>query len=177
MSNSTRSAASFNLTQKPLQNGAFSPRLGRLTVTKAEGHTVQVETPGFITSTSRGIVPHLTKDHVDRSDAIRLVNMPFETLWVFSAQNCLSSYYLASSLEHSPPLPTIIGGPHALQKSVGLNNVRHIISMSLRDPCDGREMPPNGKKFVNAWCIRGVRKVTFEHIVYPYRSDIDIDRA
>ena len=31
--------------------------------------------------------------------------------------------------------------------------------MSLRDPADGREMPPNGKLFVTAQSLRGARKV------------------
>ena len=94
-----------------------------------------------------------------------------------NAELLVTLLFNIGSLEHNPPLPTIIGGPHALQKLVGLNNERHVISMSLRDHCDGREMPPNGKKFVNAWCIRGVRKVKFQRIVHPYGSDVDIDRA
>ncbi|CDO69005.1 hypothetical protein BN946_scf184834.g12 [Trametes cinnabarina] len=32
--------------------------------------------------------------------------------------------------------------------------------MTLRDPSDGRKMPPNGNDFVAAHCTRGVRKVT-----------------
>ncbi len=31
--------------------------------------------------------------------------------------------------------------------------------MSLRDPADDRDMPPNGNDFVSALCLRGVRKV------------------
>lgn len=33
--------------------------------------------------------------------------------------------------------------------------------MSLRDPADDRDMPPNGNVFVSALCLRGVRKVHF----------------
>lgn len=32
--------------------------------------------------------------------------------------------------------------------------------MSLRDPADNRDMPPNGNDFVSALCLRGIRKVT-----------------
>jgi len=32
--------------------------------------------------------------------------------------------------------------------------------MSLREPADDRDMPPNGNDFVSALCLRGVRKVT-----------------
>lgn len=64
-----------------------------------------------------------------------------------------------ASLERTPPVPTLQGGENSLHRFLGLRKERHILSMSLRDPFDGRELPPNGNKFVNAHCIRGVRKV------------------
>ena len=64
-----------------------------------------------------------------------------------------------ASLERNPPVPTLQDGKNALHSFLGLQKERHILSMSLRDPFDRRELPPNGSKFINAHCIRGVRKV------------------
>ncbi|KAH8112424.1 tRNA-guanine(15) transglycosylase-like protein [Phellopilus nigrolimitatus] len=108
-----------------------------------------ISTPGFITSTSRGVVPHLTRDHVEATDAVKWVHVPFETF-----------------LERSPPIPTLLDEKHPLHALLGFQNDRHLLSMSLRDPSDGRELPPNGNAFINASCIRGVRKIHPEQ----YRS-------
>ena len=68
----------------------FGSRLGSFQVSKknsksngnGNGRKIELETPNLITSTSRGVVPHLTLDHVMTTDAIKWVHVPFETLWV-----------------------------------------------------------------------------------------------
>ncbi|KAI9438255.1 tRNA-guanine(15) transglycosylase-like protein [Lactarius indigo] len=123
---------------------SFSPRLGSLSVHRtSENATITVSTPGLITSTSRGVVPHLSSDHTRVSDAIRWLHIPFE-----------------SFLELSPPVPTFHPGPYPLHASLGFRPNRHILTLSLRDPADDRDMPPNGNSFVSALCLRGVRKET-----------------
>ncbi|KAL5514900.1 hypothetical protein ACEPAG_2216 [Sanghuangporus baumii] len=144
-----RSEASFHRILQCRSRGSSGPRLGRLTVKKPDGSEIKIDTPGIITSTSRGVVPHLTGDYVQKSDAIRWVHIAFETF-----------------LERTPPIPTLIDANKPLETLAGLQEDRHVLSMSLRDPHDVREMPPNGNKFMNANCIRGVRKVTPEQ----YRS-------
>ena len=58
----------------------FGPRLGLFclepTATRAE---IKVETPGITVCTSRGVVPHLSRDHVRISQAIKLIDLPFES--------------------------------------------------------------------------------------------------
>lgn len=51
-----------------------------MAVQKAEGYDLEIESPGLIASTSRGVVPHLTRDHVEKSGSIKLVHIPFESL-------------------------------------------------------------------------------------------------
>ena len=59
----------------------FSPRLGTVALSRqSENTTLEVHTPGLITSTSRGVVPHLSGDHTKASEAIRWVHVPFESL-------------------------------------------------------------------------------------------------
>ncbi|KAL4264272.1 Queuine tRNA-ribosyltransferase-like protein [Pleurotus pulmonarius] len=118
-------------------------RVGTLTLVRPEGQTITIHTPGLITSTSRGVVPHLSRDHCQSTEAIRWANIPFETF-----------------LEQSPPIPTYQTGPHPLHKFLGYEPSRNLLSMSIRDPHDGREMPPNGQNHISAYCVRGVRKVT-----------------
>ncbi|KAL5520596.1 hypothetical protein ACEPAF_2597 [Sanghuangporus sanghuang] len=151
-----RSEASFHRILQCRSRGPSGPRLGRLTVKKPGGSKIKIDTPGIITSTSRGVVPHLTRDHVQRAESIRWVYMAFETF-----------------LERTPPIPTLIDANKPLETLAGLQEDKHVLSMSLRDPHDVREMPPNGNKFMNANCIRGVKKVTpeqyrfFVHICNP----------
>ncbi|KAI5118130.1 hypothetical protein M0805_008037 [Coniferiporia weirii] len=153
-----RSDASFHRILYSQIRGAFSPRLGKFTLKKTSGNEIHIDTPGLITSTSRGTVPHLTRDHVENTGAIKWVHVPFETF-----------------LERSPPIPTLLGGEKALQNLLGFSDGRHLISMSLRDPFDGRQMPPNGNKFVNANCIRGVRKITPEqYLSFVLACDPDL---
>ncbi|EIM87554.1 uncharacterized protein STEHIDRAFT_56363 [Stereum hirsutum FP-91666 SS1] len=121
----------------------WGPRVGRVSIRRQDGTSLEIKTPGLITSTSRGIVPHLARDTTRATKAIAWVHIPFE-----------------SFLDRIPPVPTLQQGPHPLHKYLGFLPSQHIISTSLRDPFDGREMPANGHEFVNAYCLRGVRKVT-----------------
>ncbi|KAL6309181.1 tRNA-guanine(15) transglycosylase-like protein [Sparassis latifolia] len=102
-----------------------------------------MKTPGLIAATSRGVVPHLSRDHVKSTAAIRWVHIPFETF-----------------LDHNPPVPTIQTGAHALHRFLGFVPSQHILSFSARDPSDERELPTNGKDYISTYCIRGVRKLT-----------------
>ena len=68
---------------------------------------------------------------------------------------------LLCSLENNHPIIGLFDGPNPLEKLLGLDHTESIVSMSLRDPLDNREMPPNGNKFINASCIRGVRQVCY----------------
>lgn len=65
-----------------------------------------------------------------------------------------------------PPVPTIQPGSDPLHTFTGFPSKQHILSLSLRDPFDGREMPANNKQFVSAYCIRGVRKASSTSIIY-----------
>lgn len=59
----------------------FAPRTGILTIERADsGGAYQTETPALLTATSRGIVPHLSRDHLYISQAIQHVQLPFESL-------------------------------------------------------------------------------------------------
>ncbi|KAG7095518.1 hypothetical protein E1B28_006256 [Marasmius oreades] len=116
----------------------FGPRLGSLVCKNG----VKITTPNLITPTSRGVVPHLSRDNVLRTQSISWIHVPYE-----------------SFLECKPPIPTLGLSLHDL---LGFRHDRHVISMSLRDLSDGREMPSNAAKYVSAWCIRGARKVTPE---------------
>ena len=60
----------------------FNPRLGSLTLQRndATKSTIKLDTPGLLTTASRGLIPHLSRDHVDATAAVRWVNIPFETL-------------------------------------------------------------------------------------------------
>jgi hypothetical protein len=59
-----------------------------------------------------------------------------------------------------PPVPTLQPGTNPLHTFLGYAPEQSILSMSLRDPADDREMPPNGQDHVSAYCIRGVKKVS-----------------
>ncbi|KAL1703351.1 tRNA-guanine(15) transglycosylase-like protein [Schizophyllum commune] len=124
----------------------LGPRLGTF-VKRSKGHpdsnAVEIATPGLIAMTSRGVVPHLSRDHARGSEAVRWVHVPFE-----------------SFLEHVPPVPTLQKGADPLHAFLGFPSERHIVSMALRDPHDAREMPPNTAEYVTARCVRGVRRVT-----------------
>ncbi|KAI0078488.1 tRNA-guanine transglycosylase [Panus rudis PR-1116 ss-1] len=135
------SALTFSLL--PTDLAQFAPRLGSISLHRRDGSfTPEIQTPGFLTTSSRGIVPHLSRDHVHGTQAIRWANIPFE-----------------SYLERAPPVPTFQAGQNPLHTLLGYQK-RHILSLSARDPFDSREMPANSKDYISAYCIRGVRKVT-----------------
>ncbi|KAI0342561.1 tRNA-guanine transglycosylase [Trametopsis cervina] len=137
------SALNFALQASP-QASHFGPRIGKLRFKRfSEPQPPDIPTPALITTTSRGIVPHLSQDHVKLTGAIQWAQVHFETF-----------------LEQVPPVPTQQKSAHPLHKFLGYQPDKHIISLSLRDPSDGQEMPPNTKDFVTCKCVRGVRKMT-----------------
>lgn len=69
----------FRFTPDPT-NG-ISARRGRVTLIRP-GQTLEIHTPGIMAVTSRGVVPHLSGDHVATTDAIRWVHVPIESLHV-----------------------------------------------------------------------------------------------
>lgn len=59
----------------------FGPRTGTIEIDRGDGTPViQINTPGLLTATSRGLVPHLSGDHVHLTGAIRHIQLPFESL-------------------------------------------------------------------------------------------------
>ncbi|KAJ3567193.1 hypothetical protein NP233_g6528 [Leucocoprinus birnbaumii] len=146
---------SFSLLTPPTTR--FGPRLGTFCFKRSEGSEIQIQTPGFLTSTSRGVIPHLSRDHY-ASSAIRWVNLPFE-----------------SFLDVLPPVPTLVPGKNPLHSFLGYSLGQHVVSMSVRDPADGREMPVNGNAHISAYSLRGVRKVSpsdWKSYVYSCKPDI-----
>ncbi|KAL0071158.1 hypothetical protein AAF712_001718 [Marasmius tenuissimus] len=127
---------SFQVSSPRPSSAYFGPRLGRI----AFQNGTDLVTPNLITPTSRGIVPHLSRDNLIRTSSVSWLHVPYE-----------------SFLESKPPILALGNSMHEL---LGFKRDRHVVSMSLRDLGDGREMPPNTAKYVSAWCIRGVRKVT-----------------
>ncbi|KAG2751119.1 hypothetical protein P692DRAFT_201710001 [Suillus brevipes Sb2] len=129
------------------QGKQFGPRIGRLCLTRPSdtpsNHIINIRTPNFLIGTSRGVIPHFSRDHVHSANGISWINVPFE-----------------SFLEQSPPIPTYQPGSQPLHTFLGFDTSKHIVSLSLRDPLDAREMPANGNAHVSASCMRGVRKVT-----------------
>lgn len=69
---------------------SFGPRLGSLKFRRVPSNETtnvpsypaerEILTPGLLTTTSRGVIPHLSRDHAGGSNAVRWVNIPFETL-------------------------------------------------------------------------------------------------
>ncbi len=66
---------------------------------------------------------------------------------------------LTHSLDILPPVPTLVNGQNSLHTFLGYSLAQHVVSITARDPADGREMPPNGNAHVSAYTLRGVRKV------------------
>ncbi|KAJ3809990.1 tRNA-guanine(15) transglycosylase-like protein [Lentinula lateritia] len=119
----------------------FAPRVAKLLIRK-----VAIDTPGLLACTSRGVVPHLSRDNVIRTKGIRWIHVPFETF-----------------LEHKPPVPTLQpqhGQSPKINSFLRFPEDEYVLSMSLRDHADRREMPANTNVYVTANCIRGVKKVT-----------------
>ncbi|KAG9023266.1 hypothetical protein FS837_005887 [Tulasnella sp. UAMH 9824] len=136
----------------------FAARTGTLSIPRQESSQVEVSTPNFLTLTSRGNVPHLSRDHVKKTDAIGWVHVPFE-----------------SFLERTPPVPTLYPSDRPLHGFLGFDPSRHIVSVSLRNWNDARDITPNGKDTVSALCVRGVRAVTpsaYNSYITSIRPDI-----
>lgn len=57
-------------------------------------------------------------------------------------------------------MPTLVPGKNPLHSFLGYSLGQHVVSMSARDPADGREMPANGNTHVSTYSLRGVRKIT-----------------
>ena len=157
---------------------SLSPRLGTASLPRnSEGSSaaLKVSTPGFISLTSHGVVPHLTWDHVKKTDAIGWIHVPFESLSVslcYLYRPCyydLIQYILCFSLQHTPPVPTIVPGNRPLHKFLNYSPEKHIMSVSLRDWNDDKDITPNGKDSVSALCVRGVRTVRTSFQSYSFR--------
>ncbi|KAI6010129.1 hypothetical protein EDC04DRAFT_2581170 [Pisolithus marmoratus] len=149
----------------------FAPRVGKITLAAPqeecststdipidEASSVTFDTPNILVGTSRGVVPHLSRDHCNSARAIRWINVPFE-----------------SFLEQSPPVPMLQTGPDPLHTFLGFDKRKHIVSLCLRDPMDTHELPPNGNTYVSTLCVRGVRKVTlsdWRKYVYNLQPDV-----
>jgi hypothetical protein len=74
------STLSFHLSY-PASASPFGPRLGRASLKRNnDSPAVEIDTPGLLTTTSRGVIPHLSRDHHRFTEAIRWVLIPFETL-------------------------------------------------------------------------------------------------
>ena len=64
---------------------AFGPRIGRLILARPAGGAagpapqIEIPTPNLWITTSRGVVPHLTRDNVARSAALTGVHLTFES--------------------------------------------------------------------------------------------------
>ena len=66
----------------------YGPRTGRIHIDREDGTTViHADTPALLTATSRGLVPHLSRDNVHLTQAIRLLQLPFESLYEFSSHD------------------------------------------------------------------------------------------
>ena len=76
----TMASLKFDLLGAAEQATPFGPRLGLLSLQREDGSVLQIETPGLITTTSRGVVPHLSRDHTSLTEAVRWVQLPFESL-------------------------------------------------------------------------------------------------
>jgi queuine tRNA-ribosyltransferase len=64
---------------RPSSAKIFSPRVGKIVLNRPTG-SLQFLTPGLLTSTSRGIVPHLSGDHIKSTPEIRWLSVHFESL-------------------------------------------------------------------------------------------------
>lgn len=102
MSNIAFTLRGGTVTQRPPVR--FGPRLGQLLVTRTPDvvptteptsaapteqepsesprNLISIETPGVLASTSRGVVPHLSRDHVLDTRAIRGVHITYDSLLV-----------------------------------------------------------------------------------------------
>ncbi|KAJ7497134.1 tRNA-guanine(15) transglycosylase-like protein [Mycena latifolia] len=132
--------SSLSVSLAPL--ATFGPRTGSVTLQRATT-SMTVSTPGLMVATTRGTVPHLSRDQYRRTPPLRCVHVPFETF-----------------LESVPPVPTVYPGPHPLHAFLGFSPGEHLVALALRDPADPRDHPANGNNYVTASTARGVKKVS-----------------
>lgn len=133
----------LNVSLTSLNPTIYGPRFGNITLKRSGDGHLQIPVPNIITTTSRGVVPHLSRDHCKSTKAILWINVPFETF-----------------LEHNPPVPTLQPGHNPFHRFLGFDPNNHLLSTSARDPYDGREMPPNGHGHMSVYTLRGVRKLS-----------------
>ena len=76
-------ATMFNFSLTSPSPTRYGPRIGNIILKRSNCH-LQIPTPNLITTTSRGAVPHISRDHYKMTEAILWINVPFETLWVCS---------------------------------------------------------------------------------------------
>ncbi|KZV84281.1 tRNA-guanine transglycosylase [Exidia glandulosa HHB12029] len=146
------STISFKLKPDPSSSTtATAGRLGTLLVTRPDGAQLDIETPNFLASTSRGAVPHLSRDHVLASSSTRGLHVTYD-----------------SFLEQSPPLPPLYPSERPMHDFLAYPASKHILSLSLRDTDDTRTAPTNGNDFVNVWTARGVRRT----VPKPFHDDV-----
>ncbi|KAF8995186.1 tRNA-guanine(15) transglycosylase-like protein [Cyathus striatus] len=137
----------------PTSSLKFGPRIGTVVLKRpgTENH-ITISTPGLLTTTSRGLIPHLSKDNIRLTEAIRWVGVPFETF-------CLSS---DRCLEQDTPVPTLYPGPNPLHTFLGFTPGQHVVALSARDPTEGKEMPTNSHTHICVSTLRGIRKLSPE---------------
>ncbi|KZT59271.1 tRNA-guanine transglycosylase [Calocera cornea HHB12733] len=137
----------------------FSPRLGIVQLKRSSAETIEVLTPGLFVHTSRGHVPHLSVDHMNRlAKHMPWLHVSFEKF-----------------LETLPPTPTLQPGSQPLHSFVGAPASQHIISLSFRDPADVGQRPPSGANYLSGLTVRGVRKISpssYRNYVSVVRPDI-----
>ncbi|KII91545.1 hypothetical protein PLICRDRAFT_156720 [Plicaturopsis crispa FD-325 SS-3] len=145
----------------------FGARLGRLVLERSHPspkNEIEILTPGLLTSTSRGVVPHLSQDHVRITRSIQWLSVPFETF-----------------LEQTPPVTTLLkDNLLPLHACLGYAPAQHVICMTPRDPFDARVMPSNGNDHISVHCLRGMRKLTpaaWNTYVQACRPDIAVALA
>jgi len=79
MSHPNASSLTFSISSSS-SVALYGPRIGTILYRHQTGDAIKIQTPGLTTATSRGVVPHLSRDHHRATGAIRWVNVPFETL-------------------------------------------------------------------------------------------------
>ncbi|KIJ33538.1 hypothetical protein M422DRAFT_35452 [Sphaerobolus stellatus SS14] len=146
--NALNPVPTFSFRLRSTSPSRFSPRTGHVTLTRSrptDGHdsaTIELPTPSLVCATSRGVIQHLSQDNVQRTPCAKWIHVPFE-----------------SFLQIDPPSISRQEGPNPLHSFLGFSPSRHLLSLSLRDPADGREVPANGKEFVSTLTSRGTRKI------------------
>jgi queuine tRNA-ribosyltransferase len=73
-------ATVFDFTLTSPNTKRYGPRFGNVILKRSDSTHLQISTPNLITTTSRGVVPHISRDHYKLTDAILWINVPFETL-------------------------------------------------------------------------------------------------